>query len=295
MRIQHKEGSLGRRMLCAVTPTFLGIGGQKTGSTWLYLQLDRHPEVSFGRGDPGGGLMRKERHFWCRPLHRRVPDRPTISEWPRPDDLDRYLRSFDVPESITGEISPHYAVMPRELVETVHRHLTDVRLVYVVRDPRRRAWSQAWSRLSKRGKRRGINLPTVWDRSTDSDQPLDDESIAFLAEVLGQRGVKVHSDFGPVIDRWASVFGGDRLLVLRSDAFRDDPRGSLATVYRHIGADPGFSHEIPETELAQWVNPHRPSPGAIPEELRPVLDEIYLPMVDRLEAATGWDLSEWRR
>jgi hypothetical protein len=35
---------------------FLGIGAQKGGTTWLYRQLLRHPQVAFPRG--------KELHYW---------------------------------------------------------------------------------------------------------------------------------------------------------------------------------------------------------------------------------------
>ena len=37
-------------------PGFIGIGGQKSGTTWLFSHLERHPGVSF----PGG----KEVHYW---------------------------------------------------------------------------------------------------------------------------------------------------------------------------------------------------------------------------------------
>jgi hypothetical protein len=34
----------------APTVDFLGIGVQKGGTTWLYHQLARHPQVAFPRG-----------------------------------------------------------------------------------------------------------------------------------------------------------------------------------------------------------------------------------------------------
>ena len=54
---------------------FLGIGVQKGGTTWLYHQLSRHPQIAF----PGG----KEVHFWDRADARLVggtDDPPAISE-----------------------------------------------------------------------------------------------------------------------------------------------------------------------------------------------------------------------
>ena len=43
---------------------FLGIGAQKAGTTWIFENLQRHPDVQF----PGG----KEIHFWDAQRHRGV-------------------------------------------------------------------------------------------------------------------------------------------------------------------------------------------------------------------------------
>ena len=37
---------------------FLGIGAQKAATTWLYANLDLHPQIAFPAG--------KEVHFWDR-------------------------------------------------------------------------------------------------------------------------------------------------------------------------------------------------------------------------------------
>lgn len=100
---------------------FLGIGAQKAGTTWLYHQLCRHPEVSF----PGG----KEIHYWD------LQADPDGSSW---------LALFGDQQDIRrkGEITPAYAILPPERVAQIQRIAPEARLFYSLRNPVDRTWAQ---------------------------------------------------------------------------------------------------------------------------------------------------------
>jgi hypothetical protein len=66
--------------------SFLGIGAQKSGTTWLFEMLRQHPEVAFPAG--------KEVHFWDQRNDRSV---------------DWYLGLFPDNGKKNGEITPAYA------------------------------------------------------------------------------------------------------------------------------------------------------------------------------------------
>lgn len=105
---------------------FLGIGAQKAGTTWLYEQLNRHPELVFPIG--------KEAHFWNRPHNA-----ATVAD---------YLNCFQV-NAIAGEITPAYGMLPIEVVRQIHSHAPSLRLIYLIRNPMDRAWSSALMALQR--------------------------------------------------------------------------------------------------------------------------------------------------
>lgn len=73
--------------------TFLGIGMQKAGTSWLYSMLSSHPSVALSR--------EKEVHYWD--MHKE--DRDMGDEW--------YERQFpeDTEGKLVGEITPDYINM----------------------------------------------------------------------------------------------------------------------------------------------------------------------------------------
>ncbi|CDH46423.1 MAG: sulfotransferase [Candidatus Competibacteraceae bacterium] len=115
-------------MLESVTPmlSFLGIGAQKAGTTWLYSQLRQHPQLAFP--------LTKEAHFWNRP-HDAV-------------GIQSYLEQFAaVP--ISGEITPAYAILPIEIIREIYACNPRLRLIYLIRNPIERAWSSALMALQR--------------------------------------------------------------------------------------------------------------------------------------------------
>ena len=105
---------------------FLGIGAQKAGTTWLYEQLNHHPQLAFPLG--------KEAHFWNRPHAAAVADY-----------LDRFARI----DAVAGEITPAYGMLPIETIREIHRHAPRLRLIYLIRNPMDRAWSSALMALQR--------------------------------------------------------------------------------------------------------------------------------------------------
>lgn len=290
-------------------PAFIGIGAHKAGTTWLYSQLEAHPEIGFTTGEERSGrIAAKERHFWCRALHeRRVRPR-----WPGP--LEEGLAAYraSLPDGvISGDITPHYAVLGDEVVRQVAESLPGLRLIYLLREPRARAWSSAVSSYVELGgsaqdpdparRSRGRKAPVERSRHVEVWEPpveraaasFDEQAEGWLRSRLTGSVVRSHSDYAANVSRWRRHFPPEALLLATTDEVAADPRGLLRRVFAHVGAAPGFADLIPEQRLAAWVNPHRPAPR-VPPALQGVLDETYLPLVEPLEQLTGWDLRRWR-
>lgn len=213
-------------------PTFLIIGAQKAGTTWLSDMVRQHPEVSTP--------VTKELHFFDHARDHRREFRGYV---------DRFTAG---PETVAiGESTPNYVwaldALPPEVAvfgdertfgaraypqlnpdpaATIAALLPDVRLVLILRDPVARAISAFRHHIRMR-------------------------RLSPSASILGVRrpGVPIRDAYGIValgfydaqLQHWHRHFDPERLLVLclEDDVLRS-PRQTLRRLFAHIGVDPDF-------------------------------------------------------
>lgn len=101
-------------------PDFVGIGAQRTGTSWLYACLYEHPEIC---------MPRKEIHFFSRDRH-----------WTRGFDWYEQIFAECPPTAITGEFSTSYLSDPAAPARIKARYPA-VRLIVSLRQPADRAYS----------------------------------------------------------------------------------------------------------------------------------------------------------
>lgn len=155
-------------------PQFLGIGAQKSGTTWLHSNLARVdslflPEV-------------KELHYFDWNFHR------PISEY-----CDEFRNAGS---RIRGEITPGYATLNDSRVAFIRSLVPDLRVILLLRDPIERSWSQAV-----------MNLVEIEGVSPE-EIPVE----KFL-EHLSEDRVRLRNDYVGIIDRWTNAFGSDQIYV----------------------------------------------------------------------------------
>lgn len=148
----------------------LGVGAQKTGTTWLSTYLGKHPQVALSpikelhyfdqlyRPDlcggwnnkfafrmeqlakaPGGPIEGRAEHAW-----------PLIERLRMINDPGAYLDYFDRLASngaeVVGEITPSYSLIPsagyRNIHELISPHVGHIKVIFIMRDPVDRFWSQ---------------------------------------------------------------------------------------------------------------------------------------------------------
>ena len=93
-------------------PEFICIGAQKAGTTWLYEQLRRHPQIH---------IPAKEMNVFLRDL-----------------PLDDLAGAAD---QLVGDISPVYGAAPG-IAAKIARACPSAKLIMLIRNPVERAWSQ---------------------------------------------------------------------------------------------------------------------------------------------------------
>lgn len=247
---------------------FLGIGVQKAGTTWLFHQLSRHPQISFPAG--------KEIHFWDR------VDASFVDQWL--SLLEPPARTNAAGQPVrAGEITPAYAALPSESIRALHAACPDVRLFITFRNPLERAWSAALMALVR---------AQMLDAEA-SDQWFTDHFQSAASRRAG--------DYSAIMERWLAVFPEEQLLPLILDDIEACPVGTLEALADHLAIDANGFAGLTSSELAERVVPILTADEAYKQQqnlpprssLVPVLKELYAPEVDRIAKLLGRDLRRW--
>ncbi|MCW2612496.1 MAG: hypothetical protein QOC93_4157 [Actinomycetota bacterium] len=254
-------------------PGFLVVGAQRCGTTSMMKTLGQHPSVM-------PAVFHKGVHYFDVNYDRGLPwyvgHFPTV----------RAARRAAGPRAVTGESSPYYMFHPLA-PERIAVDLPDVRLVVLVRDPVERAYS-AYTHEKARG-----------FETEEFPHALELEPVRIAGEVD-----KLRAEPGYDSDHWRhnayvtrgqyieqlehleSVFGRERLCVVDSQDFFDDPAPAFAEVERFLG--------LPSAGGIEFERHNARPRSPMPDELRARLDEHYRPYDERLAAWWGRTPS-WRR
>lgn len=232
---------------------FIIIGVQKGGTTALFDYLSDDPGVALSRT--------KEVHFF---------DDETV-DWAQPD-YDRYHAKFD-PDArgLRGEATPIYIYWPNSL-ERIATYNPKARLILMLRDPVERAWSH-WRMEYARG---AETKPFAWCIRQGRARLLDAEPWGHHREFsYVERGY-----YGEQVERLYGLFPPEQVLVLKSDALKNDPGAALAEVNRFLGL------AAPAPVAPRQVHVGRDMGGLDPEDAA-YLRRIYERDMARLKDLTG--------
>ncbi len=233
------------------TPDFLGIGAQKSGTTWLHENLARHPGIWLPpvkelhhldhrppllveRLFSGKAHLRSaRRHLGRCALAAARGGSLAELRWaaryclaPRSDAW--YGRLFPrVPGVLAGEVCPGYARLSKDRVAEVQALMPRTRIVYLLRHPMERAWSALAMHFR--------------DHYDGIDTIPEDAIEARLRKPKGW----AHGEYCRNLDAWEAHYPRERILVGFFDELIEDPRALLTRILAFLGADTGPG-SIPE-------------------------------------------------
>ena len=281
-------------------PDFLGIGAQKAGTTWLYRMLGQHPGIwlpplkelhyfsalylGYVR-DPETGLctldilrMQKslksvewlvgsEQSEWEK--IRRIYAQALIGLRTMSDEW--YLSVFGLAPPgpvLKGEITPEYALLPDHGVEHIARVNPQIKIVFLLRDPIERGWSDL------RMERHQLQL---------QEQPPD-------RDYLEDTRFIERADYATTIERYRKFLPHENILVIYYDELATQPMVLLERVCRFLGAefDPAMFRD---TGSVIHAGPRREMPPEIYRKMRDVLR----PGFDRLLALEEPTMQLWHK
>src|SRR4029077_610907 len=209
-------------------PDFLCVGAQKAGTSWLYRQLEPHPDFWMPPVKELhylDSLHRTKRHQSPRLNDDRdacfvesIKDLSMRSHI----DLDRYGRLFSHKGSLlSGDISPAYSTLSDEIIERVVDHFPNLKVEFLARDPVERAWSQ----LSM-----GVRLGVI--NKFDAADPEE------VVRNLLIPGVLARSYPSKIVARWKRYVRPENFRIYFFDDLKEKPAELRRSILRFLGGDP---------------------------------------------------------
>lgn len=193
-----------KRGTTMVLPSFFLCGAPKAGTTSVYHYLDAHPDVHMS--EP------KE------PFYFYHADRATLEEY-----SERYFGEYDG-EHAVGEGTTGYMGHP-EVPARIAQEIPDARLIFLLRNPIDRAYSEYWYHL-QRGKYRPNTTFSEVIRGED------DDTLG-----VGIIGLGMYYDH---LVRYEQHFDRSQMLVVLFDRLVSEEDRFLEDLYSFIGVDDAF-------------------------------------------------------
>jgi hypothetical protein len=191
-----------RRKRHAELPNLIIVGGLKCGTTSIHHYLGLHPEIQMSKP--------KELNFFVEEL-----------TWDL--GMDWYRGRFDDRCAVRGESSPHYTNLPRYpgVVDRIHQHVPDAKLLYMVRDPISRILSH-WRHATGAG----YETREMEAVLTREDQTYVTRSMYWM-------------QLQPYLER----FDRSQIEIIAQEELQSDREGTMRKAFRFAGVDEDFTSE----------------------------------------------------
>ncbi len=186
---------------------FIGIGAQKSASTWLSRCLGEHPNIFIPK--------QKELDFWNKVAH--CPT--TLNKINIP--FEKYLSFFDEAEQnqIKGEFSTHY-IFDSKAPELIKKHFPDIKIIAIVRDPIKRAISQYYH----------IKKLIKFNYTFE-------ESLSIYPEIK-ERGL-----YFKQLSRYYKQFPSSNIKIVILEDFQNNSLEIIHNIYSFLGVNKNFNPE----------------------------------------------------
>jgi hypothetical protein len=247
-------------------PDFLIIGAARCGTTWLYECLKAHPGIYLPAD------KRPEPHFFLKQ-----------SEYDR--GLAYYsARYFDQadPSLVAGEASTSYLYHP-SVAARVARHLPDVRLIAILRNPVDRAFSNYIV-----SRRNGLETLSFSDAIRTEPSRLADPGSEFEREICPFAYID-RGRYLAQLSRYMGLFSRQRLHVVLFDDLAASPEQVLRATHAFLGVDPDF---LPDP-LPSRLNRAEYDGAAVMSDDRSYIRDQIAEDTEALADLLGRDLSHW--
>jgi hypothetical protein len=285
-------------------PHFLCIGAQKSGTTWLYKNLEGHPEICltslkevryFDTRD-FGLLQRYRMYVWKQDLKKHLirgvfNQSPAQTYWyfrylfhRRCDSW--YASLFRACEGkIIGDISPSYSILDEKEIEHIASIMPTAKIILLLRNPIARAWSHA-----RMDFRLGVGQLSKLQRNSIESVTLDEWRRHFDSPYPTHYG-----DYLSILRKWRRCFPDSQIFVGYKEDIEKSPVEFLNHLSRFLGIEPCPAQDWPYAE--RRINAQ--VADEMPPEIARYLSQKYNGYLKELEKSQLLSnrayVKEWRK
>ena len=246
-------------------PTFIIGGAPRSGTTWLYELLDRHPDIFLAKP-----VRPEPKFFLVDELYARG-----IQNY-----VDSWFRGSGAYRA-AGEKTTNY-LESATAAARIHAHLPGVQLVFILRDPARRAYSNwAWSRMN------GME-----HEDFETALALEDERERHVEPRL--RYARPHAYFSrglyaSMLRPYYELFPAKQVLCLKFESIIREPCRLAARLHTFLDVvpRPGDANGL------DVVNPSENYGETIPAQIAERLRQRYAEANRELTAMLGEEFKTW--
>ncbi len=272
-------------------PDFLGIGFAKSGTSWVFKQLNSHPDVDIPelkelryflenwhipKASWSNKLFSKHWHY----VRYRTMLKKKVKGWiahPRWFMNDHWYRKFLLkghsdawysslfdPHKIAGEITPGYVFMCEEQVSSLSKRFPDLKIIIMLRNPVERTWSHIKMNLGKHQSRKVTELG-------------EEEMMERMRYILD-----LTPHYVDCISIWKQYF--EHVFIGYQDDLSKRPVELAMDLQRFLG----LTEQVPNIDLAQKPINQGLS-GDMPEKMKAYLSDYFRESNKKLYEKLGND------
>ncbi len=245
-------------------PSFLIVGAQRSGTTALRKNLNRHPSVEVYQGEI---CFFQPKNF--------------------SKGFDWYLSHFNLDKEIFGEKCPMYMYKSLAL-KNIYDTLPNIKLIAVLRNPVTRAISQYVKAIKTGASNSSMSLDSLIDRDIKNVE----EGRMETGDGVLQRGIYSYQ-----IQNIMRFFKKEQLQIIISDDLVEKPHQVYSSIFDWLGVSTDISFILNEGKYVKVDNKlDRRSWGdiSISQETVERLISFYRPYNDVLESIIDRDLTRWK-
>ena len=245
-------------------PDFIIAGAPRSGTSWLYELLGRHPGVYMAKP-----RAPEPKFFLVDELYAQ--------------GLARYAQWFATagPSQKAGEKSSNYLEQP-VVAQRIARDLPDVKLVFVLREPVARAYSNyRWSRMNGR---EHADFATAVAREAERERDIEPALRYARPHAYVSRGF-----YADLLQPYFDRFPREHILVLRFEDVVSQPQRVAVRLHGFIDV-PARPQDAAGLGV---INESTEGGEGIPDDVRSQLRECYAEPNRRLRELLGDDFAGW--
>ncbi len=219
-------------------PDFLCIGVQKSATTWLYEVFKSQPSlwvppikelnffnaISFEKDSAYSGSWRRDAAISR--LRTALNNNPNLTvDWfnylvhlcSEETTLEWYKKVFaKAPKDrLAGEITPEYAMLPKETIGLIKELNPDIKIVLLLRTPEDRNLS---------------HLKMINARAPGISKELNHK-------ILALKSIQARSDYPTITQNWQTFFDESHFLSLELSEIESNPSNVLEKMYKFLNVD----------------------------------------------------------